>query len=217
MPIDLYQIPVSAPCRAVLMTAKEIGLEVNLKFVNLFNGEQYKDEFLKINPQHCIPTIDDDGYYLWESRAIMTYLANKYAPNHQIYPKDAKKRAMIDYFLYFDIGSLYKNVADLVYGPAFRGENVDQDKVKNLKECLSHVEKFLSTSPYLVGETLTLADLSILATLTFAKLIDFDYSEYSSIQRWMTKLEKELPYYDEVNGQPLKEFKKEMEEMKSKK
>ena len=50
--IDFYYFAGSAPCRAVLMTAKMVGVELNLKEVNLMAGEQMKPEFLKMNPRH---------------------------------------------------------------------------------------------------------------------------------------------------------------------
>ena len=70
MPIDLYYMSLSAPCRAVILTAKLAGVELNLKIVNLMTGEQMKPEFLKLNPQHTVPTLDDNGFIITESRAI---------------------------------------------------------------------------------------------------------------------------------------------------
>lgn len=48
MTIDFYYLPGSAPCRAVLMTAKAVGVELNLKLVDLMSGEQMKPEFIKV-------------------------------------------------------------------------------------------------------------------------------------------------------------------------
>ena len=104
--IDLYYMEASPPCRSVMMTAKLVGVELNLKKLDLMANEHMKPEFLKINPQHNIPTIDDNGFYLNESRAICAYLVNKYGKNDTLYPKDAAARALVDQRLYFDMTRL---------------------------------------------------------------------------------------------------------------
>lgn len=125
MPIDLYLMEASAPCRAVAMTAKMVGVELNLKETNLMAGEHMKPEFLAMNPQHTIPTIDDDGLYLNESKAICAYLVNQYAKDDTLYPKEPKVRAMVDQRLYFDISVFYLRfgkvyVSRLINGPLKR-------------------------------------------------------------------------------------------------
>lgn len=54
-----------------------------------------------------MPTIVDDGFTLWESRAIMTYLTDSYAQNDTMYPHDLKVRALVDSRMQFDLGTLY--------------------------------------------------------------------------------------------------------------
>ena len=54
-------------CRSVVMTLQALGLEdVNKINVNIMEGEQLKDEFLAINPQHCVPTLVDGDLTVWE-------------------------------------------------------------------------------------------------------------------------------------------------------
>lgn len=207
MPLLLYQFPVSAPCRAVIMTAKHIGIELSLKEINLFAKEQLKPEFLQINPQHSVPTLDDNGFILWESRAIMGYLINKYAPGNSLYPEEAEKRAEVDKMLYFDIGNMYKKIVDFVFPQIFAGARPDQEKLKALKEASAVLNEILAKSAYVAADHVTLADLSIVAGLGFAEAVNVDFSQFAYVKEWKEKLEKELPYYKEVNEKPLQDFK----------
>lgn len=69
------------------------------------------DDFIKLNPQHCVPTIDDDGFVLWESRAIAIYLVEKNHPEgHTLYPLDAQRRAVINQRLQFDASTLHPRI-----------------------------------------------------------------------------------------------------------
>ena len=114
------------------MVIKHLDLDVNHFVIDLTKGEQKNPEYLKVNDLMIlfqgqflnfffsqineagqVPAIDDDGFKLGESRAIATYLCNKYAPDSELYPKDPKKRAQVDRLLYFDAGTLY-NTANAV-------------------------------------------------------------------------------------------------------
>lgn len=84
---------------------------LQIRLVNLFEKEQLKEDFIKINPQHTLPTLDDNGFILTESRAIAIYLVEKYFPNgHPLYPKDVEQRARINQRLQFDATTLYPRI-----------------------------------------------------------------------------------------------------------
>lgn len=66
MPIDLYYHALSPPCRSVMLTAKAVGVDLNLKKIDVLSGENKTPEFLAINFQHTIPTLVDGNIKLWE-------------------------------------------------------------------------------------------------------------------------------------------------------
>jgi glutathione S-transferase len=113
----LYLIYPSPPVRAVLITAKAIGLDLDEKPIDFFQGAHLKPEYLKLNPQHTVPTlVDDDGFAIWDSHAIMTYLVSKYAKNDSLYPKDLKKRAIVDQRLHFESGVFFARLLGITVG-----------------------------------------------------------------------------------------------------
>jgi len=208
MTIDLYLMPASGPCRGALMVAKELDIPVNLKNVDLMKGEHLTPEFLKMNPLHTVPVLDDNGFYLYESRAIMTYLVNKYAAGHDLYPVDPQTRATIDRFLYFDVSSIGTGAKDIYFPTLFAKTPVDPEKEKQFKEKLALLDSALEGKKYLVGNKKTLADLSIYATLSFLETMNYDLSEFKNVTSWINGLKAELPYNKEVNEVPIQQLKK---------
>lgn len=206
MPIDLYYLPASAPCRSVILTAKALGIDLNLKLTNLQAGEHLTPEFIKLNPQHTIPTIDDNGFGLWESRAILAYLVNAYGKDDSLYPKDPKKRAIVDQRLYFDMGTLYGRFADYYYPVYFSGSPYDPAKLEKINDAMKFLDTFLEGQEYAAGDHLTIADLALVTSISTYEAVDYDLSPYKNITRWYAKVKQTAPGYAEDNGP--EEFKK---------
>jgi len=93
--IVLYGLDISAPVRSCQLTLRALELEYEFKEVDLLAGEHRKEEFLKKNPQHTVPLLDDNGVLVWDSHAIVCYLVGKYAKSDELYPKDLVKRAQV--------------------------------------------------------------------------------------------------------------------------
>lgn len=115
MPLKLYHMTISPPARAALLTIRNLNLEVEVKNVNLLAGEHLSPEFLKLNQLHQVPVlVEDDGFVLTESRAIMTYLVNSRRPGSALYPQDSRKRAVIDQRLYYDATVVFERNGDAI-------------------------------------------------------------------------------------------------------
>lgn len=103
-PIILYHSPFSPFSRSVLLLSRYLNLDVEVKVLDLLKKEQFSEEFLAINPQHCVPTIDDNGFILWESRAILSYLMETRSPH--LVPTSPKEKAILNQRLHFELGGL---------------------------------------------------------------------------------------------------------------
>lgn len=196
-PIDFYYVPRSTMCNTIIMVAKAVGAEMNLILTELQNGEHLTPEFLKINPQHTIPTIHDNGFPLWETRAIITYLVDKYAADDSLYPKDAQKRAIVNQRLYFDLGTLNKAFADYFY-PLFRKEPADPEKFKAIEKAFEFLDIFLEGNDFLAGDFLSVADFMTATTVYAFTLLDTDMAKYKNVKRWLVSMDKHLPLFDET-------------------
>ncbi|KAI5633202.1 glutathione S-transferase 1, isoform D [Phthorimaea operculella] len=145
-----------------------------------------KESFLKLNPQHCIPTLDDDGFVVWESRAIASYLADKYGKDDQLYPKDLKKRAVVNQRLYFDASSLYVKIRAICFPILFQGVTEIKKPLKDdLDTTLGFLDQFLSQSEWVAGDHYTIADCSIYASMSSILAVGWDISAFPNIQKWL--------------------------------
>ncbi|XP_063626844.1 glutathione S-transferase 1-like [Cydia splendana] len=203
----LYHFPVSGPSRGALLAARAIGVPVKIQIVNLFQKEQLKEDFLKVNPQHCVPTLDDDGFVIWESRAIACYLADKYGKDEDdtLYPKDLKQRAVVNQRLYFDASSLYVKIRAICFPILFLGETeINESLKKDLNSALEFLNGFLEDGKWVAGHKLTIADTSIYASLSSILAVGWDISSFPNIQRWIKDCAT-IPGYVE-NEEGAKQF-----------
>ncbi|EDW67856.1 glutathione S-transferase 1-1 isoform X2 [Drosophila virilis] len=195
--MDFYYLPASAPCRAVLMVARALGIELNKKLLNTLAGEQLTPEFVKINPQHTIPTLVDNGFSVWESRAILVYLVEQYGKDDALYPKDPQEQALVNQRLYFDMGSLSQSFADYYYAQFLQHKPADPAQFEKVKTSFSYLNVFLEGHQFVAGPKLTVADFSILATVSTFVVADFDISKYANVARWYQAVKKVIPGWDE--------------------
>lgn len=203
--MDLYCVPFASPSRSVILAAESIGVKLNRIIVNTHEQEHLKPEFLKINPQHTVPTLVDNGFSLWESRAIMVYLVEKYGKDDSLFPKDPKKQAVVNQRLHFDMGTLNQAFTEYYY-PQFRENKAgDPEKFKKIEAAFDFLNTFLEGQKYVAGDHLTIADIAIITTVTTYIACDFKIKHYSNVAKWYESVQKEIPGFEE-NVELAKEY-----------
>ncbi|XP_032294959.1 glutathione S-transferase D7 isoform X1 [Drosophila virilis] len=198
----LYYLPPSPPCRSILLLAKMLGLDFELKIVNIMEGEQLKPNFVAMNPQHCVPTMNDQGLVLWESRAILSYLVAAYAKSDELYPTDIRVRALVDQRLHFDLGTLYQRLTDFYFPTMFIGAPLDEVKRARLTEAVGWLNAILEGREYAAADHFTIADLTLLVTVSQLEAFDFELRPFKHVKQWLDRCKEHMaPYdYDELNA-----------------
>ncbi|XP_063391066.1 glutathione S-transferase D7-like isoform X4 [Cydia fagiglandana] len=210
-PIKLYYLPPFPPCRSVMMLARVMGLELDLVLTNIIEGIHKTPEFLKMNPQHTIPTMDDNGFILWESRAIMAYLVNAYGRDDSLYPKNPRLRAIVDNRLNFDLGTLFLRYLNLYAPMLFHGDEYNEDNAAKLDEALGWLNTMLEGRAFVAGDNMTIADITIVVTLTNLEAFGYDFSAHDNVTKWFERTKKALEPYgykdiDQAGAQILASF-----------
>ncbi|BCH14345.1 MULTISPECIES: glutathione S-transferase family protein [unclassified Mesorhizobium] len=172
-------------------------------------GHTRSPEYMARNPAHLTPMIEDKGLprgVLWESCAIMQYLANKHGLE-KLYPKAPAKRAMIDSAMFYLIGTLYPYVARATYPtlnfPQYAGEVGHSDahpdkKAEAQKAAIEAIAEplevfhsfFRNGKPFIGGKNPSIADIRLAATLEFLAAIDYALPQWA--KEYMAAIEKKL-------------------------
>ncbi|CRL07086.1 CLUMA_CG020085, isoform A [Clunio marinus] len=203
--MNLYYLPTSPPCRAVLLLGRILGLDFNLRLTNIQEGEHMKKDFLELNPTHTIPTLEvtESGLVLWESRVILTYLVSSFgkSEHENLYPVELQKRALVDLHLQFDLSTLYQRTVDYFFPTISLGALLDESKKARLVEALGFFEALLKNKKFSTGDDFTLADLSLCVTVSQIEAFNFDLYPFPKIRKWLAECKNELqPYgYAEIN------------------
>lgn len=165
--------------------------------------EQFKPEYLAINPTHTIPALVDDGLSMWDSHVINPYLVSKYGKDDSLYPSYLKLRTVVNQRLHFSNGELYPR-ASAFFKSVFvdNKPEFDAEAAKDVDEAFTYLETFLGDNLYLAGNQLTVADFcaSVVVVALLYGTNEFDPTKYSKIVAWIKRLEQ-LPYYHDATGQ----------------
>ena len=201
--LTLYTNPRSPPSNRVVFTANALGYTYENNVVDLRSGDQKNPNYLKINPIGKVPAMDDDGFTLAESHAIMKYLAKKAG---RLYPSDIKEQAELDMMMDFIAIHLNVNLGKIMFNRLFaamRGMTPNEESIKDgenfLNQQLPIIEERLTNSPYLMGDEMSLADISLISVLDPMDAVQFSLMPYPKIRAFRENMMKQ-PFYTALHS-----------------
>ncbi|XP_068085093.1 glutathione S-transferase D5 isoform X2 [Anabrus simplex] len=137
-------------------------------------------------------------------RVINSYLVTKFGCNSTLIPADLKVQATMERLLHFDIGTLYPSMINYYRPQLLHGKLPDPVHGAELERCLGLLDIFLRDKEYVAGTSnRTLADLSLLASVTQLEGYDYSYNQHRNVTCWANRLKQELPYYHEVSDEGI--------------
>ena len=160
--------------------------------VDIFNGESRTPEFLALNPAGQVPVAKlADGRILSQSNAIMLHLAE----GSRLIPKDAYQRAKMYEWLFWEQYNHEPSIAVRRARLMFFGKSeqeLDPSLLEKGNACLRRMALQLQASKFLVGDTLTLADIALVAYTRMAHEGGFTLRDYPAVEAWVGRVESEL-------------------------
>jgi glutathione S-transferase len=212
MAIELYVFPPSPRAFKVMVVANHLGIDATLQFLDLRKGEQKEASYARLNPNHRMPTLCDGDDVIWESEAILQYLALK-NPASGLLPAQERARLAVTQWQFWNLAHWDPACAvfafEYVAKRFLRGApEPDMAAIAKGTETFHRVasvlEGQLKGKTFVLGDTLTLADFSLGATMTLADAAHLPLEPYDAINRWRGTLAA-LPAWQQtlVQGQTM--------------
>ncbi|MGH6761954.1 MAG: glutathione S-transferase family protein [Phyllobacterium sp.] len=187
--------------RKACAVARYLELPVEFVHVDLGKGEQSAPDYVAMNPNCKVPVLQDGDRYLWESNAIMCYLADK--AGSDLWPKDERQIDVIrwlswdsEHFTHY-AGTLYfEYIIKQHFGMGAPDAAEVEAATRSLRRFATVLNDHLHGRQYLVGDRLSVADFAVAITLPYAEKAHIPIEDFPEIVRWHDRLNS-LPAWRE--------------------
>ena len=178
--------------RKVSIMLEEIGIPYNVFSINIAKDEQFQPHFLKISPNNRIPAIidkDNNDYSLFESGAILMYLAEKSGKLLNFSDKDEYYRT-IEWLMWQmgGVGPMFGQVHHFVKYNKGKSEYSEQRYSKEAKRLYGVMDKILEQNQYIAGKSYSIADISIWPWTARFDWQEIDLNEFPNVTRWYKEM-----------------------------
>ena len=195
----------SVNVKKALWAMEELGLKYERVDAGMEHGVVKTPEYRKMNPNSLVPTIDDDGFVLWESHAIVRYLAAKHGAG-TLWPVDLKQRADSDRWM--DWAKTFQDALRAVFWglvrtpPEKRDLKAIEEGKKRCGELLAIPDQALAHKPYFVGNSLTIGDIPLGCHVQLWMRLPIERPSHPNLERWFERL-CARPAYQRIVDIPL--------------
>ena len=182
----------------VLWCCEELDIRYQRVDVGGPFGGNSEPEYLRLNPNGLVPTISDGGFVLWESNAIVRYLAAKHGTG-TLYPENLAQRADADRWMDWQMGTLWANFRPAFVGlvrtpPEKRDRAYIAKAISKTTGNLTLLDTHLAGRDYVTGPSLTMADIPLGVTAYRWFTVDIERPPMPNLEAWYERLCARSPY-----------------------
>ncbi len=198
--LKLYEFSPSGNCYKIRLLLTQLEIPFERIEIDITKGESRSPEFLQKNPNGRIPVLEiEPGKFLSESNAILFYLS----AGTKFFPTNKWEQAQVMQWLFFEQYSHEPYIATSRYWISILGKAEEYKAEIKQKQsegyaALDVMEKHLEKHQFFVGDSYTIADISLFAYTHVADEGGFDLNQFSAIQNWIEKV-KNQPLYQSMN------------------
>jgi glutathione S-transferase len=192
----------SSNVQKVLWCCGELGLAYERIDAGGKFGVVDTPEYRAMNPNPLVPTIDDDGFILWESNVIVRYLAKKHSDG-TLFPSDMQERFLAEQWMEWQGGTLWPGFRDAFWGlvrtpPEQRNEAAIAKSLQATAKRLEGLETRLSKTQFVASDTFTVGDIPLGVAVYRCLALGIDRNDFPNIARWYDSLTQRAPYREFV-------------------
>lgn len=200
--LKIHGFPMSPNTRRALFALEEHGAAYVLVTVDLMSGEQKSPAYLALNPTGRVPALVDGDFVLWESNAILEYLAALH-PDRMLGARSARETGELARWMYMNAAHLSPNVARIFahtirLPEAQRLPRIVEEARVEVDRCLKAMEGRLAGREHLL-DRFSLAEIAIAPTLSAAPMLGIDLTRFPSVAGWMKRIAAR-PAWQKVHG-----------------
>lgn len=187
-PIKLYRYRLSGHSHRVELFLSLLRLPYELIDIDLATGAHRTPEFLRLNPFGQVPVIDDAGFVLADSNAILVYLAGQYSDGNWL-PRDPAGSAAVQRWLSVAAGPIAHGVAAARLVTLFGAQLNAAEVIARGNALLGVMDRTLGVTPFLTGNSPTLAEVSCYSYTARAPEGNISLEPYSNVRAWLDRIE----------------------------
>jgi len=201
-PIKLYRYPLSGHSHRVELMLALLDLPYEAIDVDLANGAHKAPDFLKLSPFGKVPAIDDNGFTLSDSNAILVYLVQTYAPNSNWMPRDPKQAAEVQRWLTIAADQIFSGPCAARLVTLFGAPIDHQAAIGKAHALFEIMDAHLSDRQWLASDTISIADVAGYSYIAHAPEGGVSLDAYPHIRSWLDRIEQQ-PHFVAMAASPL--------------